>query len=59
MNKDYDRDREKNRKRKEFKLKSVEKKENNSTRNKLKQNLREYMHGNTDKDFLDEEESFE
>jgi hypothetical protein len=48
MNKDYDRDREKNRKRKEFKLKSVEKKESISHRNKLKQNLREYMNGNNE-----------
>jgi len=56
MNKDYDRDREKNRKRKEFKLKSVEKKENISKRNKLKQNLREYMSGSHEsKDFTDEE----
>jgi hypothetical protein len=54
MNKDYDRDREKNRKRKEFKLKSVEKKESISHRNKLKQNLREYMNGNNeDKEYED------
>ena len=55
MHKEYDRDREKNRKRKEFKLKSVEKKENISERHKLKQNLREYMTGNIHDNFEDEE----
>jgi hypothetical protein len=59
MHKDYERDKEKNRKRKEFKLKSIEKKENNSQRNKLKQNLREYMTGNHDKNVFEDSDDFE
>lgn len=59
MHKDYEKDREKNRKRKEFKLKSVEKKENISQRHKHKQNLREYMTGNIDDNFDFEDEKFE
>lgn len=59
MHKDYERDKEKNRKRKEFKLKSIEKKENNSQRNKLKQNLREYMTGNHDKSVFEDSDDFE
>jgi hypothetical protein len=55
MHKDYDKDREKNRKRKEFKLKSVEKKENISNRHKQKQNLREYMTGNIQEDMFDDD----
>jgi hypothetical protein len=59
MHKDYERDKDKNRKRKEFKLKSIEKKENNSQRNKLKQNLREYMTGNHDINDFENSDDFE
>lgn len=57
MNKDYDKDREKNKKRKEFKIKSVEKKENISERNKNKQTLREYINkGYNDANYCDDTE---